>query len=264
MKITVAESAEEMAALAAEAAAGKIREALRERGGARVIVATGASQFGFLAALTSAPGIDWTRVTGFHLDEYVGLPASHPASFRGYLRKRFAGAVPAPLRAFHEIDGEAADLEGECRRLGRLLDAAPVDLACVGIGENGHLAFNDPPADFETDAAYLVVNLDGVCRMQQVGEGWFAALGDVPKQAVSMSIRRIMKSRAIVCTVPDARKAAAVKASAEGPVTPLCPASILRTHPDCRMFLDPAAAGELQEAGRDGTGRDGVVMSYEL
>ena len=159
MKVVIGTSKDDMARKAAAAAAAAIRNALARQGSCRMIVATGASQFEFLGYLTSAPDIDWSRVTGFHLDEYAGLPATHKASFRGYLRKRFAGAVPVPLKAFNEVNGEAADPAAECRRLKALLDAAPIDLACVGIGENGHLAFNDPPADFETEEAYLVVAL---------------------------------------------------------------------------------------------------------
>lgn len=245
MQVDVATSADEMGRRAAACAAAAILQAIRARGAARVIVATGASQFGFLKALTGTPGIDWSKVTGFHLDEYVGLSAGHPASFRNYLRQRFVGALPIPIHAFHEVNGEAVDLAAECRRLKALLDEAPIDVACVGIGENGHLAFNDPPADFGTFAAFLVVALDEACRRQQVGEGWFATLDDVPKQALSMSVPQIMKSRQIVCTVPDARKAAAVKGSVKGPVSNLCPASILQRHPACAMFLDPASAAGL-------------------
>jgi len=246
MKVDIAKDTEEMSKRAAACAAEGIKDAIAKRGAARIIVATGASQFGFLKALTATPGIDWSRVTGFHLDEYVGLPASHRASFRNYLRQRFVGALPVPLKGFNEVNGEAPDLAAECRRLKALLDEQPIDVACVGIGENGHLAFNDPPADFDTGEAYLVVKLDEACRRQQVGEGWFATLDDVPKQALSMSIPQIMKSRRIVCTVPDARKAAAVKGAVKGPVSNLCPSSILQTHAACSMFLDPAAAGELK------------------
>ena len=252
MNVLIARDADEMAVKAAAQAAQALREALDARGEARIIVATGASQFGFLNALTAASGIDWSRVTGFHLDEYVGLPATHKASFRGYLRQRFVGALPVPLKAFHEVDGEAADPAAECVRLQALVEAAPVDVACVGIGENGHLAFNDPPADFHAVAAYLLVDLDGACRRQQVGEGWFATLDDVPRQAFSMSIPQIMKSRRIVCTVPDARKAEAVKNAVEGAVSNLCPASILQAHPACALFLDPAAASGL--SGNYGAG----------
>ncbi len=246
MRVHVLKSSEEMARAAAADAAAVLRQALAERGEARLIVATGASQFGFLQALTQTPDIDWSQVTAFHLDEYAGLPVTHRASFRAYLRERLVGALPTPLRAFVEVDGEAADLEAECERLKRLVDAAPIDVACIGIGENGHLAFNDPPADFETDAAYLVVTLDEACRRQQVGEGWFATLDEVPTQAISMSIPQIMKSRRIVCTVPDARKAAAVKGAVEGPITPLCPASILQRHQGCVLYLDSDSASALR------------------
>ncbi len=246
MNVVVAKDTGAMARAAAEAAAEAIRRALAARGEANVIVATGASQFGFLEALTSAAAIDWSRVSAFHLDEYVGLPATHLASFRGYLRRRFAGALPQPLRAFYEVDGQAADLAEECRRLKELMDVSPIDVACVGIGENGHLAFNDPPADFETEEAYLVVRLDEACRRQQVGEGWFESLEAVPKQALSMSVPQILRSGRIVCTVPDTRKAAAVRDTVNGPVSPLCPASALQRHPECTLFLDPAAAALLQ------------------
>lgn len=245
MTVCVSNDSDEMARAAAADTATALRQAVDARGGARLIVATGASQFGFLQALTQAPDIAWPRVTAFHLDEYVGLPVTHRASFRAYLRQRFAGALPAPLCAFVEVDGEAADLAAECNRLKRLIDAAPIDVACVGIGENGHLAFNDPPADFEAEAAYLVVALDEACRRQQVGEGWFASLDEVPSQALSMSIPQIMKSRHIVCTVPDARKAEAVKGAVEGPVTPFCPASVLQRHPACALYLDRASASAL-------------------
>lgn len=245
MKVDVAKDTAQMARSAAACAAEAIRAAIAERGTARIIVATGASQFGFLSALTATQGIDWSRVTGFHLDEYAGLPVSHRASFRKYLRQRFLGMLPVPLKRFNEVNGEASDLEAECCRLKALLEEAPIDVACVGIGENGHLAFNDPPADFETGASFLVVDLDEACRRQQVGEGWFATVDDVPKQALSMSIPQIMKSKRIVCTVPDARKAMAVRHAVKGPVTNLCPSSILQQHPDCVMFLDPAAASQL-------------------
>ena len=148
----------------------------------------------------------------FHLDEYIGLPETHPASFRRYLKERFEERVRT-LKMFHYVRGENADPEGECRRLGAIIQGRRIDVACVGIGENGHLAFNDPPADFNTETPYIVVDLDEACRRQQLGEGWFPSLADVPRQAISMSIRQIMKSDAIVCTVPDRRKAAAVRAA---------------------------------------------------
>ncbi len=233
--------------------AERIRGALRAHGKARIIVATGASQFELLKELVVQPDIDWSRVTAFHLDEYVGLPISHPASFRQYLWKRFVSKLPLPLAAFHYINAEI-DPKKECRRVARLIKAAPIDVAFVGIGENGHLAFNDPPADFKTREAYLVVDLDTACRRQQLGEGWFPTLKDVPRQAVSMSIRQIMATCAIVCTVPDERKAKAVKDCLAGPVTNRHPASILLEHPDARVFLDKPAASLLARA-RSGRSR---------
>lgn len=245
MKIVIGADKLDMAGRAADAAAAVIRKAIAERGEARMIVATGASQFEFLAALVEEPGIDWTKVTGFHLDEYVGLPVTHPASFRAYMRERFVSKTPQPMKAFHEVNGNAPDTAAECARLESLVREAPIDVACIGIGENGHIAFNDPPADFDTNAAYRVVPLDEKCRMQQVGEGWFASLDEVPAYAFSMTVKQIMWSRAIVCTVPDARKADAVKGAVEGPVTNRCPSSVLQLHPDCAMFLDPPAASKL-------------------
>jgi len=234
----------ELGRQAAAWAAEGLRAALAEKGSARLILATGASQFEMLASLVQQPGIDWARVTGFHLDEYVGLPEDHPASFRHYLRERFTARVP--IAEFHFVQGDAPDPLAECRRLEALISAAPLDVACIGIGENGHLAFNDPPADFETHAAFLLVNLDDACRRQQVGEGWFATLDEVPRQAISMSIWQILQAGRIVCSVPDARKASAVRASLRGPLTPHCPASILQTHGQCGLFLDKPAAAQLE------------------
>ena len=248
MPIEVHADAAAMGRAAAARGAAALRRAIAERGSAAVVVATGVSQFEVLDALVKAPGVDWPRVTGFHLDEYLGLSADHPASFRGYLRERFVSKVS--LAAFHELGGEAADPAAECRRVGDVLTRQPIDVAFVGIGENGHLAFNDPPADFETADPYLVVDLDGACRRQQLGEGWFETLEDVPRRALSMSVRQILKSETIVCSVPDERKAAAVKAAVEGPVTSDVPASILRTHPDCTLFLDAAAASQLESPPR--------------
>lgn len=235
----------DMAAKASAFATERIRKAIADKGEARIIVATGASQFEFLEALVKEPGIDWTKVTGFHLDEYVGLPVSHKASFRNYMRERFVSKTPQPMKVFNEVNGEAPDAKAEIARLQKLLREAPIDVACVGIGENGHLAFNDPPADFNTEDAYIVVNLDEKCRNQQVGEGWFATIDDVPKQAFSMTIKQIMWARAICCTCPDARKADAVKGAVEGPVTNLLPSSVMQLHPDCALFLDPASASKL-------------------
>jgi len=246
MEITIAENKEQLGTQAATAGAEKIRAAIQARNEAHIIVATGASQFEILAALAEAPGIDWSRVTGFHLDEYVGIPLSHPASFRRYLWQRFISRLPVPMRAFHFIDAEI-DPQAECTRVGNIIATHPIDVAFIGIGENAHIAFNDPPADLETPEPYLVVDLDEACRNQQLGEGWFASFKEVPRQAISMSVRQILKSSAIICTVPDERKAAAVKNAVEGPRSADCPASALQTHADCRLFLDPPAAKLLRQ-----------------
>ena len=244
MEYSVCATKEELGQRAADRGADAIRRALSARGRANIIVATGASQFEMLASLTKQWGIDWSCVTAFHLDEYIGMPMTPPASFRKYLKERFVDQLPQRLAAFHYIDGET-DPAAECRRLGRLIDQCPIDVAFIGIGENGHLAFNDPPADFETEEPYLIVELDEACRRQQLGEGWFPTLDDVPRRAISMSIRRIMRSEAIVCSVPDLRKAEAVRAALEGPVTPMVPASILQQHPRAAVFLDRQSASLL-------------------
>ncbi len=246
MDVSTYDTKGRMAKAAAGVAAETIRRAIAGRGQANVILATGASQFEMLAHLTATRDVDFSRVVMFHLDEYIGLPADHPASFRKYLRERFVEKV-GPLKAVHFVNGDAEDPVRECARLGQLIAAHPIDVACVGIGENGHLAFNDPPADFQTEQAYLVVSLDEKCRRQQLGEGWFQTLDDVPKRAISMSIRQILKSKQIVVTVPDRRKAQAVKDALEGPVAPTCPASILQTRPDCRVCLDEPAASLLSD-----------------
>jgi len=247
MKIEVLPTKTEMAAASADRAAAAIRAAVEARGRAHVIAATGASQFEFLDALVRRPGVDWARTVFFHLDEYVGLPATHPASFRRYLRERIVERVhPA---AFHFIEGDAPDIKGEVERVNALIRAQGIDIAFVGIGENGHLAFNDPPADFETDEPYIVVALDEACRRQQLGEGWFPRLEDVPARAVSMSIRQVMKSHEIVAVVPDARKAQAVHDCLEGPVSPQHPASILQRHPRTTIYLDELAAALLTLRG---------------
>jgi glucosamine-6-phosphate deaminase len=253
MQVHIFESKAELGRAAAGRAAAAIGEAIARGGEARVVAATGASQFEFLDALTSAPGVDWGRVEVFHLDEYVGLPDTHPASFRRYLRERIVERVHP--RTFHPLAGDAADAAAECRRVGELLRRAAIDVAFVGIGENGHLAFNDPPADFETEEPYLVVELDEACRRQQLGEGWFASLDHVPRRAISMSIRQILKAREILCVVPDARKAGAVSDCLEGEVTPRHPASILQRHPKTTVYLDRGSAALLTRAvpGRPGS-----------
>jgi len=229
---------------AARRGAEVLREALRLRGSATIVVATGASQFAMYDTLVQEPGIDWSRVTVFHLDEYIGLPITHGASFRGYLRQRFLSRLPvAPV--FVSIDGDAPDLGAELARLNGLLAGKPVDLCFAGIGENGHLAFNDPPCDFEVRNPYIVVDLDEACRRQQLGEGWFPTLEAVPRQAISMSIRQIMASACLVMTIPDLRKAVAVQRALEGPVDAACPASIIQQHANCAVFLDTDAASKL-------------------
>ncbi len=228
---------------AASQAANAISRAISMRGRARIIAATGASQFEFLDALTKTPDIDWSKVEMFHLDEYVGLPITHPASFRKYLLERLI--EPTGMTNYHLLDGEA-DPNEVCRRASEAISAAPIDVAFVGIGENGHLAFNDPPADFETGAAYIVVNLDEACRRQQVGEGWFAGLDDVPKQAISMTVKQILRAGEIVCIVPDERKAQALKNCFENEISPIYPASILRTHDNTTVYLDEASASLLK------------------
>lgn len=232
-----------MGRAAAQQAAAIISAAVAERGKARIIAATGASQFEFLDALTAAPEIEWAQVEMFHLDEYVGLPPDHPASFRKYLLERLIGKTG--MTNYHLLDAEK-NPRATVARVGRDLSAAPIDVAFVGIGENGHLAFNDPPADFETDEPYLIVNLDEACRRQQVGEGWFAALADVPTQAVSMSIKQILRSREIICVAPDARKARAVRDSLEAEVSPMTPASVLQTHPRTTVYLDKESSALLE------------------
>lgn len=249
MKTVISSTKASLGVTAGKYAAESIRTALVKKGSVNIILATGASQFEMLETLTSAPDIDWSGVSMFHLDEYVGMPINHPASFRKYLKERFVDKV-APLRAAYFVEGDASDPAAECKRLGALIHANPIDVAMVGIGENGHLAFNDPPADFHTEEPYILVNLDEACRKQQFGEGWFPTMDDVPRQAISMSIRQIMKSARIVCTVPDERKAVAVKGALEGPLTNMCPSSILREHLDCTIFLDTPAASLLTQRDR--------------
>ena len=239
----VFEDKKSLSRTAADHASAAMRRAILEHGCARLIVATGASQLDFLDALTSARNIDWQQVEMFHLDEYVGLPITHPASFRKYLLERLIHKVG--IRKYHLLDGEG-DTSQVVSNVGEALRAAPIDVAFVGIGENGHLAFNDPPADFETEEPYLIVELDEACARQQVGEGWFASISEVPRQAISMSVRQILKATEIICVVPDARKAPAVKLCFEGEISPLAPASILRTHLATTIYLDRESASLLR------------------
>jgi glucosamine-6-phosphate deaminase len=230
---------------AAEQAASALVRAVHDHNGARIIVATGASQLGFLNALSKRENIDWQSVEMFHLDEYLGLPITHPASFRKYLLDHLIHKTG--ITQFHFLDGNG-DPREVILRTGKALSSAPVDIAFVGIGENGHLAFNDPPADFQTEEPYLIVNLDEACRRQQVGEGWFKGLSEVPRQAISMSVRQIMKAREIIIVVPDARKAQAVKLCFQGEISPMAPASILRTHSNATVYLDKDSASLLDSA----------------
>ena len=337
MSLGIYSNPETMGAAAAAYGAEKIRAAIAKKGLVNIIVATGASQFAMLKNLAQAPGIDWGKVAIFHLDEYVGLPETHPASFRKYIKTRFVAKLPVVLAAAYYVDGSNPDPQAVCNELGEILAKHPIDVcfigigenghiafndppadfdtakaylvvnldeyvglpethpasfrkyiktrfvaklpiapaaayyvdgsnpdsqaACnelgaiiakhpidvcfIGIGENGHIAFNDPPADFDTEKAYLVVNLDEACRKQQFGEGWFSVFDDVPKQAISMSVRQIMQSRAIVNTVPDVRKAYAMQITFEGELSPMHPASVIRLHADAATFCDVSAASKL-------------------
>ena len=243
MQIVVLPDKLQLAKAAAKDAAAALRLAIQKPGVARIIAATGASQFEFLEELTQASDIDWQRVEMFHLDEYLGIPATHPASFRKYLRERLIEKVG--LKRYHLLDGEG-DASGVIAQTAAEIQKAPIDLAFVGVGENGHLAFNDPPADFETDAAYIVVELDEACRRQQLGEGWFKSLEEVPRRAISMTVRQILKAKQILCIVPDARKASAVAECFQGEISPEAPASILRTHSNTTVYLDKDSAALLR------------------
>ena len=247
MTLSIFKNAEEMGKAAGKMAAQIIRKTIQEKGSANIILATGASQFEVLKQVLSEKDIAWDKVTMFHLDEYLGLSISHLASFRKYLLDRFINIVSPSFKGVVLINGENEGKE-ECKRLAEIIEKHPLDLAFVGFGENGHLAFNDPPADFETEEPYLVVDLDLACRQQQYGEGWFESLEAVPKQAISMSIRQIMKTKHIICSVPDTRKAEAVKKCLNGEISNLHPASILQKHPNCEYFLDLNAASLLPKS----------------
>ncbi len=241
MEVIISETKQKLGAVAAIRGAQIIQESIKKKGKATIIVATGASQFEMLNELIKKD-IDWSKVTGFHLDEYIGMSVEHPASFRKYLKERFVDKVG--LKSFYYINAES-DPEKECERLKEIISKLKIDVAFIGIGENGHLAFNDPPADFETEEPYIVVNLDEDCRKQQMGEGWFKTLEVVPKQAISMSIKQILKSGSIICSVPDKRKAKAVKDAVSGIVAPQVPSSILQNHNATWVYLDKEAASFL-------------------
>ncbi len=240
MDIIVSKTNIELGEKAGKSAAEKIKKTITANGQANIILATGSSQFETLSNLLKDTAIDWSKVNMFHLDEYIGLSETHQASFRKYLRERFITQVPA-LMSYTLINGEA-DISSELQRLSEKIRQHPIDVALVGIGENGHLAFNDPPADFETEEPYIVVDLDTACRQQQMNEGWFNSLAEVPQKAISMSIKQIMQSKSIVCSVPDTRKAEAVSNTIKQAVSPVFPASILQNHPDCELYLDADSA----------------------
>jgi len=234
---------------AAEQAANAIRSALTTHGRARIVAATAASQIEFLAALTKASGIDWSKVEAFHLDEYIGLPVTHPGSFRKMLLEQLIQKTG--IVNYHLLDGDAPEPAAVARRVGKQLASSPVDIAFLGIGENGHVAFNDPPADFEVEDPYIVVNLDEACRQQQVGEAWFTSISQVPKQALSMSVQQVLKAKEILAVVPDERKARAIKACFDAEISPMAPASILRTHTNTTVYLDKNSASMLKDELRE-------------
>jgi glucosamine-6-phosphate deaminase len=243
---------------AAEQATIAIRSAIKERGEARIVAATAASQREFLDALTQAPDIDWKKVEAFHLDEYIGLPITHPGSFRKMLMEQLVSKTG--ITSYHLLDGDTADPRAVVRKVGQQLASLPIDIAFLGIGENGHIAFNDPPADFDVEDPYIIVELDEACRQQQVGEAWFSDISQVPKNAISMSARQILKAREILAVVPDKRKAGAVKACFEGEISPMAPASILRQHPNATVYMDRDSASLLGPALQLQLSRDSQVV----
>jgi len=243
--VAVFRDTEQLSVAAAQQAAEIIRAAIAKRGKARIIVATGNSQIAFIGALAEQPGIDWSAVEAFHLDEYVGLPDTHPASFRRWVKTRFIDRVHPG--AAHLLNGDAADLEGELRSYGDLLNSAPIDVAFVGIGENGHIAFNDPHvADFDDPLTVKRVSLDEACKQQQTGEGHFPDLSAVPDEAVTLTCSTLMRVNHWVSCVPDQRKAVAVRNSLEGPISPSCPGSLFQRHPSAFLFLDGESASLLR------------------
>lgn len=243
MRIKVFDDKRSLSQAAAEQAARAIRDAIHQRGRARIVAATAASQIDFLDALAESKGIDWQQVEVFHLDEYIGLPITHPGSFRKMLLELLVERVG--VVKYHLLDGEGREPEIKVQEVSDAIASDLIDIEFLGIGENGHIAFNDPPADFATEAPYIIVNLDRACREQQVGEAWFENISQVPTQAISMSVRQILKAREILAVVPDTRKAAAVQLCFEGAISPMAPASILRTHPNATIYLDRNSASLL-------------------
>lgn len=243
MEIVIKETNEQLGAAAAEQATQIIREAIHQNGKARILLSTGASQFTFFEAFVKQD-LEWNKVEMFHLDEYVHLPESHPASFIHYLKERFVEHVP--MENVHFVSGNG-DVEMNIRKLNEALSQDSVDLAMIGIGENSHIAFNDPPADFETEQPYLIVKLDDACKRQQVREGWFSSLEEVPDEAITMSVQQIMKSKVILSCVPHETKAEAVRRALENGVRPEVPASILKTHPNWTLYLDTRSSAHVQQ-----------------
>lgn len=241
MKITLSETAAELGERAATATARLLNEAIAKNGHARLVLSTGASQFETIAALVKKE-IDWSRVDVFHLDEYVDLPITHPASFRKYIKERFADKAQGCTVHYVNTDG---DITANIAALTDELRAEPIDVALIGIGENAHIAFNDPPADFANENAYIVVNLDAKCRNQQLGEGWFATIDDVPTQAVSMTVSQIMQARNIISSVPHKVKAQAIKDTLENDLTPNVPATMLKQHENWQLFIDANSASDV-------------------
>ena len=248
LRVCIYKNKYELGKAASKLAEKYISKAIKKRGEAVIILATGASQFEFLDALAEKQ-LDWQKVVAFHLDEYVGISEKHPASFRRYLRERILDRVN--VGNYYLIEGDKDDIEAEVRRLNILFRNYKVDVAFTGIGENGHLAFNEPPANFQEKCIFKAVELDEISRKQQVGEGWFNSLEGVPQSAITMTVPAIMDSKAIICTVPDARKAVAVKKTLTNNVSPNFPASILRTHPEATLFLDGESASMLSELIND-------------
>lgn len=241
VKIQISATPEQLGQAAAEKIAVLLRAAIAKKGAARIILSTGASQFETISALIQQD-IEWDKVEMFHLDEYVGLPESHIASFRKYLKERFVAKVN--LKAAYFVNGEG-DVEANIAALTKELRRSPVDVGVIGIGENAHIAFNDPPANFAAEEAYLVLDLDEKCKQQQVGEGWFDTVADVPVKAITMSVKQIMACEHIVSAVPHKVKAEAVKNTLTMAVTNTVPATILKTHPDWNLFIDDASASGL-------------------
>lgn len=244
MKIEVYPSRESMGVAAARATAEALKEIGRSHETIAVIFATGASQLATLDALTKIEELPWDRVRGFHMDEYIGLPIDHPASFRGYLRDKLTSKVP--IKEFFEVDGTAPDPKEVCRYYAQVLRSSDPQLCLLGIGENGHLAFNDPDlADFNDPLDVKVVHLDSMCRQQQAAEGWFNTSEDVPEYAITLTIPTLLRVPKLIVSVPGSRKAKIMRRALEEAISTECPATILRTHPDVTVYLDKDSAAQL-------------------